>query len=448
MLNRRRLLVQPNRRRRAADGSSDSLQPPIPPPELDDLPLYEPPTLPLDDAAVRSMAELANNRALMRMYDAQLKKSAEYLREAVGSINDLYTERKSELQRISDRRHERGADQPSKIETEVIKSVDKLATDVPPMTVDIERCARLVIDMQAELEDEREALMWTNEQVCARQQEDRQRARLQEQRQNQRQERLAAAIQRRAAGAASGLKGEWEDEEGGSQPLEEDEDDIDTQDEKSCPTAVTDVLRQARKNRAAEYAQMDAFRRYGLNNDYVTFKQIWHEAIHPDGDAFLPDASAWFDADGQPVEYGPDGVVGAGGDDDDDLIVAREVISFKCPLMLRTMVDPYKSRLCSHTFEKQGIMEYLQQGSKKCPQTGCDKTLSKDDLVPDNVMRRRIERAEQIAQRNEADATSDVEAEEVNGGDAADDDSEAGDPSVVEGHAREVKRERFARLQR
>lgn len=57
-------------------------------------------------------------------------------------------------------------------------------------------------------------------------------------------------------------------------------------------------------------------------------------------------------------------------------------------------------------------------------------------------MRRRIERAEEVAQRDDAAATSDVEA------DMGDDDIEddgAGDRSVVEERTRNVKKERFAR---
>ena len=92
---------------------------------------------------------------------------------------------------------------------------------------------------------------------------------------------------------------------------------------------------------------------------------------------------------------------GRGADDEDqELVISREKQSLLCPLSMRIMEDPWTSRKCGHTYDKESIAEYLK-GSKerkaKCPQTGCDKVSSLDielatcaDTIAEHVVCRRL----------------------------------------------------------
>ncbi|CAK7223302.1 hypothetical protein SCUCBS95973_005131 [Sporothrix curviconia] len=482
MSNRRGLLVQQPARRSAGGGgssygtSSSSASVPLTRLASDaDLPAHQPLELPLSDASMHKIAEISNRAGSLRVYDTHLKKSAELLREAVGSINDTLTERKLHLEAMAERRQERGRDEPGNGEKELSEAVERLRGSVVEMTSLIEKGARTTIDRQMELEDEREALRTMAERLHVRQAEDRQRRREYEQ------ARTADSSGRRRKRRRT--DGETKRENGG----ESNEDDDGEADEDAAadasaylgppPTSARSLLAEERGVRAAAYDQLSAHQKYGLNNDYIAFKQVWHYGMFPDNDVPLPEASHWFNAAGEPVKYGPnrgedvkEGGAGAGGDDydaagnggggeddDDDLVVQREVISFKCPLSLVTMVDPYRSKVCKHTFERSAILEYLLGGPaslsnkpKMCPQTGCVLEFMASDLTPDTVMRRRIQRAAQLEKRrHDAAATSDIE------GDAEEDAQDVDEMSVdasqrrtkAESVARTVKRERFQRSQ-
>ncbi|CAK7267646.1 hypothetical protein SEPCBS57363_002692 [Sporothrix epigloea] len=475
---RRGLLVQnPTRRSTGNGGSSNaaasSASSSLPLTRLAsdaDLPAHQPLELPLSDASMRKISEIANRAGSLRVYDTHLKKSAELLREAVGSVNDTLTERTVHLEALVERRQDRGRDEPGSGEAELSKALEKLRESVAETTSLIEQGARTTIDRQMELEDEREALRTMAERLALRQAEDRQRQ------QEREQARLAAAASSMRRRRKQRLDdGETKQENGGSEEDEDgnDEDEDTTADTNAFhgppPTSATSLLTEERGIRAAAYSQLSAHQKYGLNNDYVAFKQVWHYGMFPENNVPLPEASHWFNAAGEPVKYGQNR--GAGGnegneengadngaeDEDDDLVVQREVISLKCPLSLVTMVDPYRSKLCKHTFERDAIIEYLRGGPpatrnlpKKCPQTGCEVEYTAADLVPDTVTRRRIQHAAQVEKRRQdAAATSDIDDDGEE--DAQDvDQMDVGSShrrSKAESVARSVKGERYQRSQ-
>ncbi|CAK7219275.1 hypothetical protein SBRCBS47491_003790 [Sporothrix bragantina] len=474
MSSRRGLLVQQPARRSTGGGSSSnnassSSSHPLTRLASDaDLPVHQPLELPLSDASIRKIAEISNRAGSLRVYDTHLKKSAELLREAVGNVNDTLTERKLHLEAMIERRQERGRDEPGTGEKELREAVERLKESVAEMTSLIEKGARTTIDRQMELEDEREAFRTMAERLAAQQERDRLRQTLHE---NARTEDNGRRKKRRR------MDGETKQENGESEKDEEDEED--DEDEAANfsayqgppPTSAISLLTEERGVRAAAYDQLSAHQKYGLNNDYIAFKQVWHYGMYPDNDVPLPEANHWFNAAGEPVKYGPNrgddgnagddnngaGANGGEDDEDDDLVVQREVISFKCPLSLVTMVDPYRSKACKHTFERSAILEYLRGGPpatrnqpKKCPQTGCSVEFTAVDLVPDTIMRRRIQRAAQMEmRRQDAAATSDIEGDGEE--DAQDVDEMSVDASQrrtkAESMARTIKRERFQRSQ-
>lgn len=281
------------------------------------MPDYEPPSCPLNIESIRELTRLANNKET-RKYEEQLKRSLELLGDSVRDINDRYIARKETLKSLQERR---GADgEKSDRERALEKSVLMLKEEVPQLSEACDHAVRSVIDLKIELEDYSTALKETALKA------------------------EVEAVQRRQSQAQN------------------DDDDA------AAPevTGPIKLLQEAKDAAAAEYASKNLYEKYGINNDYIGFKRLWHDAAHGSDGKPLPDASKWFSRNGGEGEQ----------DEDDDLIVAEEHMDIHCPLSMAVMKDPYTSKKCKHTFEKDSIVQFLrsQAGRRaRCPQTGCNK---------------------------------------------------------------------------
>jgi E3 SUMO-protein ligase NSE2 len=135
-----------------------------------------------------------------------------------------------------------------------------------------------------------------------------------------------------------------------------------------------------------------------VNNDYRSFKRTVHDAMHPGEDAPpVPHPSTWFSLNETPGPQTRQPRTSTDDandepDEEDDVIIAGATKNLKCPLTLQTFIEPYSNNVCSHSFEKATIIEYLHangvafvppnqrrgqrtaQGPKqvKCPTVGCD----------------------------------------------------------------------------
>ncbi|KAK0743322.1 hypothetical protein B0T18DRAFT_414994 [Schizothecium vesticola] len=197
------------------------------------------------------------------------------------------------------------------------------------------------------------------------------------------------------------------------------------------------MLSAARQVKADEYAALSVKQRYAQNNDYIEFKKTWHDAMHQDQEVNLPHPSTWFDAQGRPNMRG----AAAGGDDDDeDLVIEREVRSFRCELSLGPITEPYTSRVCHHTFQKSAVVEFMKNngGRGHCPTCMPRRTLQASDFYDDEVYLRRMKRAMDLAKRRQ-------QAEEEEEGEEEEDD--VPDASIIAGKSTNVKKERGTRRQ-
>ena len=286
---------------------------------------YEPPSFPLSQAAINKLGDLSRNRDTLA-YQNQIKDALRNLGHGVYDLQERLQAQRHRLEQLRTRRQERGLDKQAE-EERLEKHIAKIEADVEALTQRSEEATRRTIDQRVALEDATAVLG----------------------------EMYTTAMTNRRAGPGA------EEEEDGQLP--------------PAPSTL-DALRDHRAHKTAEYEAISNYERYALDNDYVSFKKLWHDGLAGEDDAPLPDASQWFRADGTPV-MGADarGTGGAGGDDsDDDLAVAREVLSLNCPLTLRPLDQPYSNRKCKHTFEKHAILDYLKnggRGEKECPQTGC-----------------------------------------------------------------------------
>ena len=106
--------------------------------------------------------------------------------------------------------------------------------------------------------------------------------------------------------------------------------------------------------------------RYASHNDYIGFKRLLHDANHPGTNAPpLPNPATWFPSSTSPDPSQSNPTSGnraqnPADDDESDIEVASERISIKCPLTLLPMKEPYTSRKCPHSFEKEAILEMIQ----------------------------------------------------------------------------------------
>ncbi|UNI22663.1 hypothetical protein JDV02_008528 [Purpureocillium takamizusanense] len=374
-----------------------------PPSAAPDLPPYEPPSCPLNEAARTALGQLSNHRGTAP-YESQIKEAIRGLGLGVGDVHERLLSQQQRLEALRERRREKGLAEKSPEEERLEEHLASFEDEVDAVTRESEETLRGLIDMRNELEDEAVILgeLYTTAATSSA--------------------AIAAAAQQRR-GADLG-------------PEDGDEED----DRKADPVPSSlDTLRELRAWKLAEYTKLTPIQRYARNNDYAGFKKLWHDAAAGEGGAPLPDASRWFRSNGQPVMDRPGtdnrrATAGAGeeDDDDDDVAVAREFVSLKCPLTLRDMEQPYSNVKCKHTFEKSAILDYLPRtGVVQCPQTGCSETFSsasfKDDFYLDEPMLRRIQRARQTDRNNDMDE------------DEEDDEDDEDEASMVVGDARRVR---------
>lgn len=326
----------------------------------DELPPYEAPSQPLNDAARRALAQISNNRST-RKFDNHLKKATELIRDAVGVTNDRAWENHATLQQRAEKLAQTGRDK-TEDDVDFENYVAKFGDDIAMATVKLEAALRDVIDYRVELEDEPVVL----EMVCGE---------LESQAQSWRPRKAESKSKRKeprpsAAGSlddtVNGAENEEEEEEN------EEDSEMRGPEDNIAVASVNEVLQKVRQAKAEEWTGMDMGQRYASHNDYVLFKRTLHDAQHPEGDATLPHRSAWFGPDGQPVLSKIGETDAPGDEEDDELQVAGEKRTFRCPLSLQIIAEPYSNNKCKHTFEKTAIIGFI--GSNRvvqCPESGC-----------------------------------------------------------------------------
>ncbi|KAI8582849.1 hypothetical protein K450DRAFT_225103 [Umbelopsis ramanniana AG] len=90
---------------------------------------------------------------------------------------------------------------------------------------------------------------------------------------------------------------------------------------------------------------------------------------------------------------------------DEDIIVGRAKQSLTCPLTTVYFENPVMSKLCKHNFSYHAIIQLFPRNNQaiECPIPGCDKHMSKDDLVQNHLLAKKVELAKrQETQRSKA----------------------------------------------
>lgn len=170
---------------------------------------------------------------------------------------------------------------------------------------------------------------------------------------------------------------------------------------------------------AAAYKAKSRRARYGQNKEYEQYRSRVWDALHEE--PMPPLVELLSGGGGGGGGGGAESAALAGADDeqedddeDDEDIVAygSSAQNYKCPLSLQIMINPLKSTVCTHAFERDTILDYLggPGRTRPCP-TQCAARLNKTTLVEDAAFTRacrnharRVERRRQ-RQRTQHQAT-------------------------------------------
>ncbi|KAL8304974.1 hypothetical protein RB600_008041 [Gaeumannomyces tritici] len=373
-----------------------------------EMPPYERPAFSMSDPARQTLAGLANNTADLAELERTLASLSKLLPTAISSINDRLVERREDAERRAKKRRQQPASSAEipEADARVEEALARLEGVVPGLSADIEAAARDAINYRYATEDTRQSLREVHASVQAQPSQ------------------AAAAAAAASANGGNDQRLRFQDVEdvddflSSTQRAAADEDaDENGEAEGSSrasrkkrikgPPGPLRLYAESRKAKAAEFEALSAYDKYGQNNDYVSLKKHWHDALHPDGTQNLPDAHRWFDSDGNPAlpAAGGDGRAEGRDDDDDDLIVAGVSDSLKCPITLRGFEEPFSNNKCKHTFEKSAIVDMLTRGNGApiaCPVGGCPAAFTLNDFFNDLVMKRRVDRANQRAEEEES----------------------------------------------
>lgn len=191
--------------------------------------------------------------------------------------------------------------------------------------------------------------------------------------------------------------------------------------------APVDVFRTNVEDAKLRYQSKSQAERYAEDQTYYNFREVVHDAVHHDKEDVPPlDKSRWFSEGGAPAPGITNRNVDAENEDeDDDLAISKATISTKCLLTLREFVDPYTSKKCPHSFEKEAILGLIAGSEKRaapapgqrqgekcviCPVGGCKEQLTRNDLGVDKVIVRKIQRIQRSKelQQEEDDDDSDT----------------------------------------
>ncbi|CZT45860.1 related to DNA repair protein MMS21 [Rhynchosporium secalis] len=363
-----------------------------------ELPPYEPPVCALSEDAQHALESLGNTYDY-RKYSKHLDNAKVVIRNAAAESNDRLLQRKENFPKQVERRRREGVADEDRSEGEakdetVLKGFER-AND--KFTLEAEEAMRELIDYSDELSVQ-DAIMKEVAQEIA----------------SAPAPRRAPPRRRRNAGS---------DDEG--QEAEDNEPPAADPDNMSA----VELLRQAKEDRAAQYASQSKRARYADNNDYKIFKQILHHAQNPDSGQNPPHPSTWFpeeNKDGPGPRRRRNNTTdntnnGGDSDSEDEVIIASASESLTCPLTLQYFKDPVTNTQCKHTIDRAALADYHRtearvfQGTNdnkkvaKCPTTGCDTMLAMEDYVKDELMARKVERAirREKEQDNEDDEADD-----------------------------------------
>ncbi|KAL8861923.1 MAG: hypothetical protein Q9178_001793 [Gyalolechia marmorata] len=406
------------------------------------LPVYQPLNHALNPAAQHALQNLPRTHPLNEL-KRRLQTATNHLTEVTGDLNDQYRVKKVDFDKAKARKAARARELGSSQDgngddDEADRHMADAWKEVEDLTGKMEAGTRKVIDIQARVDNTETALKELDANVSHGRTTTQSTlgasqfpARSQQRRQQRRQQ----------------PDNSDEDHDDGDNAGPDEEDTF------TGPPALA-VFKDKLSTSEAKYTSLSMKDRYASHNNYIGFRQILHDARHPNDDTPIPHASTWFPSSQPPNntqssnnnnnDTNPQQPASPShSDSDSEIQIAREKRSIRCPITLLPLHNPLTSTLCPHSFESDAILNMLslsplradvvayaggnekpslsvtQRGgggggvnAMKCPE--CEVLLTKETLRVDAVLVRKIRRVEEMERRRRE------------GGDDDDDDENEG----------------------
>ncbi|KAL9608252.1 MAG: hypothetical protein Q9167_006904 [Letrouitia subvulpina] len=394
------------------------------------LPPYQPLGHPLNPSALHALHTLPQTHSL-RSLKARFQTATNHLTEITGDLNDLHTSRAAAHARQAVRK-KADVDWDS---GEAERRLDNAWQEVESLTNQMEESTRHVIDAGAKVEGMEKALRDLDTDANA------------------------AAATQGSLGNSIPSRTQRSSRPGQTQ-LEDEEDDYNDNDNEreQLPVPPTETLKRKLSAWDQDYASLPPRDRYASHNAYIGFRKIVHDSRHPEDDPPpMPHVSTWFtdpkpnhnaaaaastattsssqrrgasNNDSKAISATQGSGTQEAEEEEEEITIARERRTLRCPLTLLPLHDPLSSTRCPHAFEREAILSMLAaaargrggSGSMKCPE--CEAELSKETLVVDPVLVRKIRR---IEERERKEREEEEEEEEEEDGD----DMDRGSKEVV-----------------
>jgi len=361
-------------------------------------PAYEAPQFTLNPAAQRALEGLSKQYRLdklqRRYADAQASVSM-----SAADINERLADKENKSKKAKARQQSQedgGEDVDASVLQVADEQLDKLRSDVANMTKRMEESMRKLIDGRYQVQQLDEVARDVSKEahrVASTQASN-----------------LNARSQARGRINSDGEEEEYEDftptdPAGGTQAI----------------PSTNEAFMRKLEDAKTHYQNFSHRQRYADDNDYKNFKQVVHEAAHPDGEP-LPHHTTWFAEPGAAPAPGMTGPGANDSDSDDDIQIQRATTSTKCPLTLREFEEPLTSHKCQHSFEASAILDMISHSNERlggqtgrggqmvggekavrCPVPSCAEMLTKNDLRKDVATIRRIKRLQNAKRLEDED---------------------------------------------
>ncbi|KAI4179824.1 MAG: hypothetical protein L6R41_007619 [Letrouitia leprolyta] len=385
------------------------------------LPPYQPLSHELNHTAQHAIRSLPTTHSLNDL-KRRLQTAVNHLTEVTGDLNDQCQIRKADHEKQKARKAARSREVENsqgagdEIDEDGDQQMEDIQQRADEWTSKMEEKTRKVIDVQARVVDGEKALKELNTNI---------------------------AQGRTATQSTFGVSQSQAHSQRFQRPRRghhEDSDDLenDTDDNNEAtfagPSPLT-TYKSSLSTSSSTYTSLSLKERYATHNDYIGFRKIVHDALHPNDDTPLPHPSTWFpSSDPNNLRQSSRSASAAAlqsqdPDSDLDIQIAREKRSIRCPITLLPMHDPLTSTLCPHSFEKSAILSMLDSsttridevrgvrnsGEKaiKCPE--CDVRLTRGDLKIDAVLVRKVRRIEE-KERREREGDGEDDSDDGGGG--------------------------------
>lgn len=305
---------------------------------------HQPLEAPLNDTAVRTLANLNQTYASDRKLQDHLRNASNLLASSVSDINEAKIRNRDKHDRQNGRLVERGA------EPNADDDIKEFEARVDTVTEKMDLAIRRLIDDRVWTENLSDTLKHVS---------------------NRSTEATATQTQRSTQLPTQDVSPRRREfDEGGNEiDAEDDEDD-------SVPTgppppeeAPTALLAAALASQNTRHTSKSLTDRYAHDNDYAGFYRALHDARHSNRENKppVPAPALWFGREeGQLSSTLP---ADALADEDTELGVVAERTRIKCPITLQPFKNPVTSDSCHHSYEKSAILDMLKTSDEFLPAT-------------------------------------------------------------------------------